>query len=65
MTLYVEPDPTWEYDNVVMDADTSLTLIATAIDRPVGQLKQMNPALLQSISPRAMHCIFPQAPAIR
>ena len=55
--LYVEPDPTWEYDNIVMDADTSLNLIATAIDRPVGQLKQMNPALLQTVSPKgyALH----------
>ncbi len=55
--LYFEPDPALEYDNVVMDADTSLALVATAIDRPVGQLKQLNPALLQTTAPKgyALH----------
>jgi len=55
--LNVEPDPTLEYDNVVMDADTSLALVATAIDRPAGQLKQLNPGLLQTIAPKgyALH----------
>lgn len=55
--LYVEPDPALEYDNLVMDADTSLNLVATAIDRPVGQLKQLNPGLLQTVAPRgyALH----------
>ncbi|MEO5925347.1 MAG: lytic transglycosylase domain-containing protein [Bryobacteraceae bacterium] len=55
--LNIEPDPTLEYDNVVMDADTSLNLVATAIDRPAGQLKQLNPALLQTIAPKgyALH----------
>lgn len=50
--LNVEPDPTLEYDNVVMDADTNLALVATAIDRPAGQLKQLNPGLLQTIAPK-------------
>ncbi len=55
--LYLEPDPALEYDNVVMDADTGLNLVATAINRPVGQLKQLNPALLQTVAPRgyALH----------
>jgi membrane-bound lytic murein transglycosylase D len=55
--LNVEPDPTLEYDNIVMDADTSLTLVATAVDRPVGQLKQLNPALLLNVAPKgyALH----------
>jgi membrane-bound lytic murein transglycosylase D len=55
--LYVEPDPTLEYDNMVMDADTSLTLVATAVDRPLGQLQQLNPALLQTVAPKgyALH----------
>lgn len=50
--LNVELDPTLEYDNVMMDADTNLGIIATAIDRPVGQIKQLNPALLQTVAPR-------------
>lgn len=55
--LNVEPDPALEYDNLVMDADTGLNLVAAAIDRPVGQVKQLNPALLQSVAPKgyALH----------
>jgi membrane-bound lytic murein transglycosylase D len=55
--LNVESDPALEYDNVVMDADTGLNLVATAIDRPTGQLKQLNPALLQTVAPKgyALH----------
>jgi len=55
--LHVEPDPTLEYDNVVLDADTSLALVAAAIDRPAGQVKELNPALLQTVAPKgyALH----------
>lgn len=55
--LGLDPDPALEYDNSVMDADTSLALVATAIDRPVGQLKELNPALLQTVAPKgyALH----------
>jgi membrane-bound lytic murein transglycosylase D len=65
--LYVEPDPTWEYDNVVMDADTGLALIAAAVDRPVGQLKQLNPALLQTVAPKgyALHLPAGSADALK
>jgi hypothetical protein len=46
-----------EYDNVMLDADTSLNLVATAIDRPVGQIQQLNPALKQTVAPKgyALH----------
>ncbi len=55
--LNVEHDPTLEYDNIMLEADTSLALVATAIDRPIGQIKQLNPALLQTVAPRgySMH----------
>ncbi len=55
--LYFEHDPTLEYDNVMLDSDTSLNLVATAVDRPVGQIQQLNPALKQTVAPKgyALH----------
>ncbi|MEI9813899.1 MAG: transglycosylase SLT domain-containing protein [Acidobacteriota bacterium] len=55
--IEVEPDPLLEYDNVLLEADTSLSLVAAAVDRPVGQIKQLNPALTQTLAPRgyALH----------
>jgi len=50
--LYFEHDPTLEYDNVMIEADTSLSLVATAIDRPVGQVQQLNPALKLTVAPK-------------
>jgi membrane-bound lytic murein transglycosylase D len=49
--LTFSPDAAWEHDNVVLDAETGLGLVAAAIDRPVGQIREMNPALLQATAP--------------
>lgn len=57
--LYFEHDPLLEYDNVMMDADTSLALVATAVDRPVGQIKQLNPALMQTVAPKGYSLHLP------
>lgn len=40
-----------EYDTVDLDAPTSLALVADAIDRPVPDLQELNPALLRTIAP--------------
>jgi membrane-bound lytic murein transglycosylase D len=61
--IQVEPDPGLEYDNVVMESDTNLDLVAAAIDRPVGQVKQMNPALLQTVAPRGYYLHLPPGEA--
>jgi membrane-bound lytic murein transglycosylase D len=55
--IEVDPDPGLEYDNILMEADTSLELVASAISRPTGQLKQLNPALLKTVAPKgyALH----------
>ncbi|MEP6961301.1 MAG: transglycosylase SLT domain-containing protein, partial [Acidobacteriota bacterium] len=50
--LTIEPDSILEYESLRLDADLNLALAAAAIDRPIGQLKQMNPALLQNIAPK-------------
>ncbi|MFM2126081.1 MAG: hypothetical protein RL328_2532 [Acidobacteriota bacterium] len=57
--LDVEQDPALEYDNVTMEADTNLNLVAAAIDRPLGQVKQLNPALLQTTAPRGYSIHLP------
>lgn len=49
--IAIEEDPALEYDNLVMEQDTNLALVAAAVDRPVGQIKELNPALLQSVAP--------------
>ncbi|MEO8100748.1 MAG: transglycosylase SLT domain-containing protein [Acidobacteriota bacterium] len=50
--LAIEPDPMLEYESIELDADLNLALAAAAIDRPIGQVKQMNPALLQNVAPK-------------
>jgi len=55
--IQIEEDPPVEYDNLAMEADTNLALVASAADRPLGQIKQLNPALRQTVAPKgyALH----------
>jgi membrane-bound lytic murein transglycosylase D len=47
----LETDPPLEYDTVDITAPTNVALIADASDRPVSELREMNPALLKSVAP--------------
>jgi membrane-bound lytic murein transglycosylase D len=47
----IEPDPALVYDTVELEASTSLALAAAAVDRPIAELKELNPALLQNTAP--------------
>ena len=47
----VEFEPALEYESVKMEAPTNLGLIADAIDRPIAELRDMNPALLRGVTP--------------
>lgn len=47
----IEPDPALVYDTVELEAPTSLALAAAAVDRPIAELKELNPALLKSTAP--------------
>jgi membrane-bound lytic murein transglycosylase D len=40
-----------ETDSLEMEAPTHLALIADAIDRPLSELKELNPGLLKSVAP--------------
>lgn len=40
-----------EYDTIELESPTHLTLIANAMDRPLAELKELNPAVLRSVAP--------------
>jgi len=40
-----------EYDTIELQSPTHMALIADAIDRPLAELKEMNPAVLRSVAP--------------
>jgi membrane-bound lytic murein transglycosylase D len=47
----VEPDPPFEYDSVHITAPTSLALLADLLEKPVAELRELNPALLKDVAP--------------
>jgi membrane-bound lytic murein transglycosylase D len=47
----IEPDSPLEYETVELEAPTSLALTASALDRSIAELKDLNPALLKPIAP--------------
>jgi len=40
-----------EYDTIELQSPTHLALIADALDRPLAELKELNPAVLRSVAP--------------
>jgi membrane-bound lytic murein transglycosylase D len=40
-----------EADSMILDAPTHLGLIADAVDRPLSELKELNPGLIKSVAP--------------
>jgi len=49
--LEVEFDDPANYESRELQSETSITLIAQAVDRPVSELKDLNPALLRNTAP--------------
>jgi membrane-bound lytic murein transglycosylase D len=47
----VQFDPPVEYDSLELPSATHLALIADAVDRPLAELKELNPALLKLEAP--------------
>ncbi len=47
----IEPEPPLEYETIELEAPTHLALVAAAIDRPLSELKDLNPAVLHQIAP--------------
>lgn len=44
-------DPPMEFDTIELQTPTHIALVAEAVDRPLSELKDLNPALLKSIAP--------------
>jgi membrane-bound lytic murein transglycosylase D len=47
----LDEDPALVYDTVQMAAPTNIALVADAAERPVTEIREMNPALLKSVAP--------------
>jgi membrane-bound lytic murein transglycosylase D len=50
--LAVEYDAPIDYDTVPLESETHIALAAAAVDRPITELKSLNPALLRSVAPK-------------
>jgi len=47
----LEMEQPLEYDTIELSSPTHMALIADAIDRPLTELKELNPAVLRSVAP--------------
>ncbi len=56
----IELDQPLEYDSVDLSANTSIDLVADAADRPVSEIRELNPALLKSIAPAGYQVHVPK-----
>jgi peptidoglycan lytic transglycosylase D len=53
----LEADKALEYETIELEAPTHLALIAEAVDRPISEIRELNPSLLRSVAPagHALH----------
>jgi membrane-bound lytic murein transglycosylase D len=56
----IELDKPLEYDSVDLESPTQIDLVATALDRSVSELKDINPALLRPIAPAGYRLHVPK-----
>jgi membrane-bound lytic murein transglycosylase D len=56
----IELDPPLTYDTVEVEAPTHLALVADIADRPVSEIKELNPSLLGSIAPSGFQLHVPE-----
>jgi membrane-bound lytic murein transglycosylase D len=47
----VELEPAIQYDSIELAAPTHVALVADAADRPVSEIRELNPALLATVAP--------------
>jgi membrane-bound lytic murein transglycosylase D len=59
----LDTDRPLEYDTVEMTAATAVDLIADAADRPVSEVKELNPALLNRLAPAGYQLHVPKGTA--
>jgi membrane-bound lytic murein transglycosylase D len=53
----LETDKALEYETIELEAPTHLALIAEAVDRPISEIRELNPSLLRPVAPagHALH----------
>jgi LysM repeat protein len=54
------PDPPLAFDSVELEAPTSVALAAAAVDSPVSELRDLNPALLKGVAPAGYRLHLPK-----
>lgn len=47
----LELEPALEFDTVEIETPTNIALVADAVERPLSELRELNPALLRSVAP--------------
>jgi membrane-bound lytic murein transglycosylase D len=47
----VDLDQPLEYDTIELESPTHLALVADALDRPLAELREINPSLMRSVAP--------------
>jgi len=57
----IDSDPALEYENVRVESPTHLALLADAADRPISELRDLNPALLTNVAPAGYEVHVPKA----
>lgn len=59
----LDPDPPLKYDTIELETPTHLALIADAVDRPLSDIKELNPAVLRSVAPAGYRLHVPKGSA--
>jgi len=59
----LDADPPLEYETIQLPTNTNLDLLAAAVDRPVSEIRELNPALLKNIAPAGYDIHLPKGTA--
>lgn len=59
----IDADPPLEYETYRVPSSTNLTLIADLLDRPVSEIRDLNPALLRNVAPDGYEVKVPRGAA--
>ncbi|HYZ83960.1 MAG TPA: transglycosylase SLT domain-containing protein [Bryobacteraceae bacterium] len=56
----IEIDPPLEYETIQLETPTHMALIADACERPVSEIRELNPSLLSAVAPSAFEIRVPK-----
>lgn len=59
----IEMEPALEYETVKLDAPANLALIADSTERPITEIRELNPALLRGVAPQDYELHVPKGAA--